>query len=217
MKGLEYNTDRPIMRISEYGRGVQKMINHIKTIEDKEERNRAAKSVIVTMASLTPGYRDYDDFRQKLWDHLFVMADFDLDIDSPYPKPTRESVAVRPRKPNYPSKVIKYRHYGKVMENMIGEIAKWEDTEVKEMVVESIANQLKKSYMAWNRDSVHDDVILDHLSTISGGKLKLSENARISQNLPMKSDNFDRNRNFGKHNNSNKNFKKKNKNFKKRY
>jgi len=219
MKGLQYNSSRPTMRISEYGRGVQKMINFVKTIENREERNKGARTIINTMAALSPHYRDYDDYKQKLWDHLFLMSNFELDVDSPYPIPTAETVKIRPKKPLYPSQKIKYKHYGKIMENMVQTISKWDDNEVKDMVVESIANQLKKSYMAWNRDSVEDDVILDHLSNISNGKLKLGENSRISQNLPMKGDEFDKNgsRNNGFNRNKNSKYKKKNNKFKKRF
>jgi hypothetical protein len=145
------------------------------------------------------------------------MSGFELDVDSPYPIPTAESVKIRPKKPHYPSQKIKYRHYGKIMENMVAKISSFDNGEIKDMLVESIANQLKKSYIAWNRDSVQDDVILDHLSNISNGQLKLAENSRISQNLPTKSDDLDKPRN-GFNKNKNKNFKKnKGKNFKKRF
>ena len=212
MEGLVYNTARPTMRISEYGRGIQKMINHLLTIEDRNERNRAARSVITSMAALTPSFRDYDDFKQKLWDHLFLMSNFKLDVDSPYPIPTAETIGIRPKKPLYPSQKIKYKHYGKIMENMVGKVSEWEQGDVRDMVVESIANQLKKSYIAWNRDSVQDDVIIDHLTAISNGKLKLSEHSRISQNLPMKADEFDKNGGRGGFNKN-----KKNNKYKKRF
>ncbi|WP_248723247.1 DUF4290 domain-containing protein [Seonamhaeicola sp. ML3] len=170
---LEYNTEREHLIIPEYGRHMQKMINHAKTIEDKEERNKIAKSIISVMGNMQPHLRDVPDFQHKLWDQLFIMANFELDVDSPFPKPTKEVLEERPEPLRYPQNHPKYRFYGNNIKTMIDVANTWEDGELKEALLYTIANHMKKCFLNWNKDSVEDAVIYDHLFELSGGKIDL--------------------------------------------
>lgn len=176
---MEYNTTRVMLPITEYGRHVKKMIDYAITIEDREKRNNMAKTIVNVMGQLVPHMRDHNDFKHKLWDHLFILSDFKLDIDSPFPKPDPVLLKEKPKKINYPANNIRFKHYGKNIETIITKISDLEEGPVKEAAIIAIANHLKKSYLNWNRDSVNDEVIIEHLETLSEGKLKLSENARL--------------------------------------
>lgn len=177
---MEYNTQRELMPIPEYGRNIQKMIEFTVAIEDREKRNKAANVIIGIMGQMNPHLRDYDDFKHKLWDHLFIISDFKLDVDSPYPKPAPDTLTAKPEKIPYPVSKIKFKHYGKNIEAIIEEIIKLEDGEKKDAMIERIANFMKMSYLSWNRDSVSDELILEHLKELSDGKLQLSESARLN-------------------------------------
>ncbi len=177
---MEYNTSLPHLIIPEYGRNVQKMIDFACTVEDKEERNRVARAIIDIMGQLNPHLRDVNDFRHKLWDHLFIISDFKLDVDSPYPRPSKETFQTKPDRVNYPHDDIRFKHYGKIVEKLIAEAIAMEEGEMKDALVESIANLMKRSYMMWNRDTVSDEVIGEHLVTLSKNKLKLKEHMRLS-------------------------------------
>lgn len=166
--------------ISEYGRNIQRMIEHAMTIENREERNKAAKAIIGVMGQLNPHLRDINDFTHKLWDHLFIISDFQLDVDSPYPIPTRQTFEEKPKNLSYPSSNIRFRHYGRIMDAMIKKAIDWPEGQEKDALIEMILNQLKKSYIAWNRDSVNDDVIFDHLEKMSDGKLKIDRNMKLT-------------------------------------
>jgi hypothetical protein len=170
---LEYNTEREHLIIPEYGRHLQKMINYAKTRETKEERNKLAKAIISVMGNLQPHLRDVPDFQHKLWDQLFIMSDFELDADSPYPKPSREELSSRPDPLKYPQNHPKYRFYGNNIKTMIDVATTWEEGKMKEALIYTIANHMKKSYLNWNKDSVEDNVIFDHLYELSNGKINL--------------------------------------------
>lgn len=177
---MEYNTQRPLLQNSEYGRNIHKMIEYTLTIEDRERRNKAARTVVAIMGSLNnPQRLDTAEFKQKIWDHLFMISNYQLDVDSPFPKPNPDVKESEIFKCSYPNKYIKYRQYGKNIENMIQKAIEFEDGEEKDTLVKYIANHLKKLYISWNRDSVTDEVILEHLSILSDGKLKLNENVRL--------------------------------------
>ena len=182
---MEYNTSLPKMVIPEYGRNIQKMIDHAISVDDREERNKIAKSIINVMGQLNPHLRDVTDFKHKLWDHLFIISDFKLEVDSPYPKPTRETFISKPDLLKYPSNDIRYKHYGKTIERIIEKAKELEDGEMKNALVETIANHLKKSYLNWNRDSVNDEVILQHLKELSKGELKLSDSSKLSNTIDI--------------------------------
>ncbi len=170
---LEYNSERQRLIIPEYGRHLQKLIDQATAIEDDETRNKAAKYIIQVMGSLNPHLRDVPDFQHKLWDQLFIMSDFKLNVESPYPIPSREVLELKPDVLQYPQNFPKYRFYGNNIKYMIDVANKWEDGEMKNALVLVIANHMKKSFLSWNKDTVKDDVIFEHLFELSGGKINL--------------------------------------------
>ncbi len=163
------------MPLPEYGRNLQNMVDHILTIEDREERNRAAKTVIDIMGNMYPYLRDINDFKHKLWDHLAIMADFQLDIDYPYDPPKRETFNEPPKRIPYETGRIKLRHYGKIIEQLIDKAAMYETGEEKELLIKLLANHMKKSYLVWNKDSVDDEKIYEDLEILSRGHIKRSD------------------------------------------
>ncbi|TAH39930.1 MAG: DUF4290 domain-containing protein [Bacteroidetes bacterium] len=177
---LEYNTQRDHLLISEYGRNVQKMIKHTINIEDREVRNKAAQTIVNVMAYLNPSVRELVDYKHKLWDHLFILSDFKLDVDSPFPMPEKEKVNAKPKRVEYPASKIRYKYYGKVMEDMIRKIAEMEEGQRKEQITQNLANFMKMSYLTWNKDTVDDSTIVGHLEELSKGSLKLHESARLN-------------------------------------
>ena len=170
---LEYNTEREHLIIPEYGRHIQKMINHAIAQDSKEERNKLAKAIISVMGNMQPHLRDVPDFQHKLWDQLFIMSDFKLDADSPFEKPSKENLSLVPEPLAYPQNYPKYRFYGNNIKTMIDAAAKWEEGEMKNALVFTIANHMKKSFLCWNKDTVEDIVIYDHLFELSGGKFDI--------------------------------------------
>lgn len=181
---LEYNSSRNKLVISEYGRHIQKLVEHAMTLKDKEERQKMANGIIDIMGELNPQLRDVADFKHKLWDHLFVISNFELDVDSPYEKPIIEKLFEKPEPLAYPNSKIKYNHYGKVIELMIDEAIKMEAQELKSKLVIAIANQMKKSYVNWNLDTVEDEIILNQLTKLSKGKLSVPEGTELSKFTP---------------------------------
>ncbi len=176
---MEYNTSRSKMNISEYGRNIQNMIEYIMTIEDREKRNQLARATINVMGQLNPHLRDVNDFKHKLWDHLFIMSDFKLDVDSPYPIPSREILERKPERLDYSSNNITFKHYGRHIERIIEKACELEDGQAKDILIKLIANHLKKSYLTWNRDAVTDEEIAEHLKILSGGKLTLQNDVKL--------------------------------------
>ncbi len=175
----DYNTQRKRMSLPEYGRNVQKMVDHVKTIEDRAERNRAAKTVIQIMGNLNPHLRDEGDFKHKLWDHLALIADFELDIDAPYPPPEKTKLNEKPNQIPYRQDDIRFLHYGRLIELMIDTASEMEDGEEKVYLTTLIVNQMKKAYVTWNRSQVTDEVIISDMHMLSGGKLKMTEGVKI--------------------------------------
>ena len=173
IEAIEYNTERPKLIIPEYGRHIQKMVDQAVAIEDKEERNKVAKSIIAVMGNLNPHLRDVPDFQPMLWDQLFIISDFKLDVDSPFPIPTREELAERPEPLGYPQNFPKYRFYGNNIKRMIDVVVSWEEGDKKEGLILTIANHMKKCFLNWNKDTVEDDVIFNHLFELSDGKINL--------------------------------------------
>lgn len=170
---LEYNAERSHLIIPEYGRHLQKLIEQATAIEDRVERNIAANYIIQVMGSLNPHLRDVLDFQHKLWDQLFIMSDFKLDVDSPYPIPTREVINLKPDRLDYPQKNPKYRFYGNNIKYMIDVANSWDDGDMKSALIKVIANHMKKSFLSWNKDTVTDAVIFEHLFELSKGKINL--------------------------------------------
>jgi hypothetical protein len=177
----DYNTSRNRLILPEYGRNIQKMVNHIKTIEDREERNKAARTVIGVMGNLNPHLRDVSDFKHKLWDHLAIISNFELDIDSPYDTPAKESLQSKPGRVDYNQHKIKYKHYGRSITLMIEKAVELEDGEEKEDLIRMIAYHMKKSYLTWNREAVSDEEILLDLKTLSKGRLEVSAEMKLPE------------------------------------
>ena len=170
---ISYNSSRPDLKLPEYGRSIHNMVNHCVAVADREERNKCARSIITIMGNLFPYLRDVDDFKHKLWDHLYLMSDFKLDVDAPYPKPTIETFQEKPRTVPYPSGKIKFGHYGKTIEAIIEQVVAEEDDEKRQELAVSVANLMKKTYVVWNQNSVKDEVIASDLMKLSDGKLKI--------------------------------------------
>jgi hypothetical protein len=221
---LEYNAERSHLIIPEYGRHLQKLIDLAVAIPEHEERNKAAKYIIQVMGTLNPHLRDVPDFQHKLWDQIFIMSDFRLEVDSPYPIPTREEINLKPERLAYPQKNPKYRFYGNNISNMIDVANKWDEGDMKSALVKVIANHMKKSYLSWNKDTVTDAVIFEHLLELSNGRINLTQsdeelsnstdliktNKKISNKSQMQSKN--KSQGFKKSNNGKKPFIKNNNN-----
>ena len=170
---MQYNTARNHLILPEYGRNVQKMVEHASNIKDKSERDKCVKSIIDFMGQMNPQLRDIKEFTHKLWDHLFIMSQFQLDTTSPYPMPEIEKLKERPEKMPYPKNKIKFPFYGAALENMINYAVKQEDSREKEIMTGMIANHMKKSYLLFNKHSVSNDTIILHLKQLSNNTLKL--------------------------------------------
>jgi hypothetical protein len=196
---MEYNTERPKMIIPEYGRNVQSMIDYCRTLKNREERNVCARAIIQVMGQLNPHLRDVADFTHKLWDHLFIISGFDLDVDSPYPKPSPETFKEKPARLTYPQSKIRYKHYGKTIEFIIKKAKALKDGPEKDELTRLIANHLKKSYINWNKDAITDDVIFKNLVDLSDGGLKMDESAVLSSHQDLVRSNNNSNNNKPRH------------------
>ena len=180
METLLYNTQRTPLIIPEYGRHVQIMINQIMETKEREERNKMASAVIGIMGNMNPHLRDVPDFQHKLWDQLFIMSNFGLDVDCPFEKPLKELLEQKPERLSYPQKTPKYRFYGNNIKSMITVAMGWEDGDLKNALILNIANHMKKCFLNWNKDTVQDEVILNHLLELSDQKLRVKE-----EDLPL--------------------------------
>jgi hypothetical protein len=178
---MEYNTQRGKLFIREYGRNTQKLIKYLTTIEDKQKRTKFARTIIQIMAQMNPGARETGDFRHKLWDHLYIMSDFQLDVECPYPLPTKDLLVARPERIKYSDRNIEFKMYGSNIKRIIDAAKKYEDGPEKDALVHAIANHLKKSYLNWNRESVADDLIFQHLEKLSDGKLRLNDELTLNK------------------------------------
>lgn len=211
---MEYNTARTNLIIPEYGRHIQKMVDHCMSIEDEKERNEFAQIIIEVMGELNPHLRDIPDFQHKLWDQLFIMSKFKLDVKSPYPIPTQEEVYSKPNKVAYPKDEYKYKYYGKNIRRMIKVALEWEGDK-QEGLVMVIANHMKKCYLIWNKDTVDDKTIFNHLFELSDGKIDLRNTEEIllsPDRLQVNTVNSSRKNNTNKpknQNNRNNNYKQK--------
>lgn len=177
---FDYNTQRPRLIIPEYGRHVQRMVEHCMGVEDRAERTRLAHAIIQVIGRLNPQLRSSDNADRTLWDHLYIMSEFKLDVDGPFPKPTPEELDTKPEKVNYPKQQIAYGHYGKLVERLIATTVAKEEGPEKEALTVLIANLMKKQFLAWNRDSVGDGVIIKDLAELSKGKLKLKPDQQLT-------------------------------------
>ena len=171
MEIMEYNTGRNQLVMREYGRHIQKMIEYLLSIEDKETRQRNAYAVIELMGFLNPHLKNVEDFRHKLWDHLFLISDFKLDVESPYPIPTRETLRAKPKPLPYPKRHPRYAHLGKNLQVVIDKALKEENAEKKQGFANAIAYYMKLAYSNWHKETVHDDAIQSELNSITDGQL----------------------------------------------
>ena len=176
---MEYNTARGHLIIPEYGRNVQKMVDYAITIEDREKRTKTANIIITSMGQMNPSIKETRDFTRVLWDHLHIISDFKLDVDGPFPTPSKEELTIKPGHIDYSDKNIVLRHYGKHILSIIEKANEYEEGEEKQALILAIANQMKKSYLKWNRESVNDQTIAKHLNELSKGKLILPEDAQL--------------------------------------
>lgn len=181
---LLYNTERVRLYIPEYGRNVQKMVAYLKTIEDREKRNEQARAIIKVMEILNPAVHLEEDFEHKLWDHLFIISGFDLDIDAPYPMPAPESLNQKPEPVPMNNKPIKATHYGRNIENIIDLIAEKEDGDVKTSMIRQLAVYMRQQYLIWNKDTVADETIFQDIEKLSDYRIKVPEGLQINRNDP---------------------------------
>ena len=212
---LLYNTEGVKLYIPEYGRNVQKMVDYLKTIEDREKRNEQARAIIKVMEILNPSVHLQEDFEQKLWDHLFIISGFDLDVDAPYPMPAPESLHERPEMIPIKNKPIKATHYGRNIESIIDLIAEKEDGETKTSMIRSLAIYMRQQYLIWNKDTVSDETIFQDIEKLSDYRIKVPEGLQLGRvdsgfNSARPGSNQGKSgRNQGKQWNNQKNFKKK--------
>ena len=184
MENMEYNTTRNYLIMREYGRHIQKMIEYLLTIEDKEVRQRNAYAVIELMGFLNPHLKNVEDFRHKLWDHLFLISDFKLDVESPYPIPTRETLKAKPKPLPYPKRYPKFAHLGKNLELVINKALKEENAEKKQGFANAVAYYMKLAYSNWHKEAVHDDAIQSELSSLTGGQLEFTTTPFVRTHRP---------------------------------
>ena len=232
---MEYNTTRNHLTMKEYGRHIQKMVEQLLQMENREERQKNAYAVIELMGFLNPHLKNVEDFRHKLWDHLFLISDFKLDVDSPYPIPTREALKAKPERLPYPKKYPKFNHLGKNIEVVIDKALREENPEKKQGFANAIAYYMKLTYSNWHKELMHDDAIQAELSNITKGELEFNNRPFVKHRTDNRSDRDDYgtggrnqyrknfggrdNRNQGGGNNRNRNQGGggKNRNFKKRF
>lgn len=175
---MDYNTSRKDLVLPEYGRHIQKLVNHLKTIEDRDERSRTAHALIPIMAQVNTNLKENGDFKHKLWDHLFIMSDFDLDIDAPYEMPEKEALFRKPDPLPYTQEKFKKKHYGKIIKKMMDQIDNFEGDE-QQALIELLANQLKKSYTKWNKETVNDDLILNDFIELAEKEIKFRDDLKL--------------------------------------
>ena len=198
---MEYNTQRKKMELPEYGRSVQNMVDHALTIEDREERQRCANTIINIMGGMFPHLRDVPDFKHKLWDHLAIMADFKLDIDYPFEIVKKEDLVVKPEQLAYPNAGFRYRHYGRFLEAMVKKAVEIENEEEKLQLINLLAIQMKKDLNNWNKEGIEDQKIVDDLREYSNGTLDLKVEdlrlgeSRYNNNSQQRKQNFQRKQN----------------------
>ncbi|MFV0605378.1 MAG: DUF4290 domain-containing protein [Niabella sp.] len=184
---MEYNTTRTQMAMREYGRHVQKMVDHILTIEDPEKRQQNAESLIELMGFLNPHLKNVEDFKHKLWDHLFLISDFKLEVKSPYPIPTAETLRAKPEPMPYPNRISKLAHLGKNLEDLIQKGLDEQDAEKRQGFANAIAYYMKLAYNNWHKEVVHDDAIQSELSDITDGQLAFTNTPHV-KSYNMKQD-----------------------------
>ena len=207
---MEYNTDRTQLLMPEYGRNIQQLVEHCKTLQTKDERNEMALAIVEFMGQRNPHLRDEENYKHKLWDHLFILANHDLDVDSPYPIVSAEDLVTKPRKMDYPSLDNDYKFYGKSILQLIEKAIALEEGDEKDALIQVIANNMKKSYNVYNKEHVQDDVIFRHLKELSENRLDLTGLDTLDKSKIYYATNRNNNRNQNNRNQNNNNNKRKN-------
>lgn len=179
-EGLKYNTEREKLIISEYGRNIQVMINHLMEIEDREKRTEAAHFIVNVMAQMNPQVKESNDYIHKLWDHLHIISDYKLDVDGPFEPPQQGVITVKPEHVGYQKHNIKHGHYGHYVSELLKKIEETEDEQKRELLLVAMANQMKRDYLNWNRETVNDLLILDDLHKLSDGKFSLPADTKLA-------------------------------------
>lgn len=192
---MQYNTKREELYMPEYGRHIQRLVDYVQTVEDKQKQQEIVSAILKLMASINPNAKNVADYEHKLWDHLHIMANFNLDVESPYPKPTKEEIYKKPEKFPYPNAKIKYRHYGQNVVKMIKKATEMEDEEKQEAFTEVIASFMKRTYENYHNESVNDEIIKEDLVNISDGELSLDDDQRIVVKRRRRGRNSGHNRN----------------------
>ena len=168
---MDYNTQREKLIMPEYGRHIQKMIEHVKRIPDREKRNGQIRAVVSVMSTLNPQLKEQPDYKHKLWDHVQIIAGFDIDIDSPYPVPTKDDLVSPPQRLPMSRGPLKAAHYGRNIQNMIGVIAAMPDDPARDQMIKSMAMYMRQQYLIWNKDTVSEETIFNDIEKLSGGRL----------------------------------------------
>ena len=207
---MEYNTQRNQLLMPEYGRNKQQLVEHCKSLPTKEERNEMAIAIVEFMGQRNPHLRDEENYNHKLWDHLYILANYELDVDAPYPFPTREELAQKPKKMEYPKLQGDYKFYGKSILQLIEKAIELDEGDEKEALIEVIANNMKKSYNVYNKEHVQDEVIFRHLKELSENRLDLTGIDSLEKSRIYHSNNNNKNKN--QKNNPKKRFNNHNKN-----
>ncbi len=176
---MDYNSNRKKLLLPEYGRHIQKMVDYCVTIEDIEERTKCAHSIIGNMGNMFPHLRDVNDFKHKLWDHLAIMSDFKLNIETPFDLPEKQTLNQRPQKLAYNNQNMRYRHYGRTIERLIEKAVEMEEGEHKKHLIMLIANNMKKSLLLWNNDFPGDERVFSDIKELSGNRLEISDDIKI--------------------------------------
>ncbi|MEI6865373.1 DUF4290 domain-containing protein [Flavicella sp.] len=205
---LEYNSDRPLMIIPEYGRHIQKLVDHCVALESEEERSKMANAIVDVMGNLQPHLRDVPDFKHKLWDQLFIMSKFELEVEPPFRKPDKTELEAKPEPLPYPKMASKYRFYGHNIQTMIKVALSWDEGELRTALIFNIANHMKKCYLNWNKDTVDDAVIFKHLKDLSNGEIDLINSEEVlssTSNLLKKTANARSSNSNHRNNHKNKN------------
>ena len=190
VENMEYNTTRSYLTMREYGRHIQKMVDYVLTIEDKEKRQRNAMSLIELMGFLNPHLKNVEYFRHKLWDHLFLISDFKLEVDSPYPIPTRETLKAKPEPLPYPKRYPKFNHLGKNIEIVINKALKEENPEKRQGFANAIAYYMKLTYSNWHKELVHDDNIQTELQSMTDGQLEFNNRPFVKHRVDNRTDDY---------------------------
>jgi hypothetical protein len=178
---MQYNTSRELMKIKEYGRSVHDMVTYVMTIEDKEKRQRNAEVIIEVMTILNPQMKAVEDYKHKLWDHLFLISNYQLDVESPYPIPTEEVKQRKPEPIPYPKHKIRWNHFGKKFQDLFDKAIVETDEEKKQGYIQVLATVMKAAYTNWHDENVHDDMIRDELNAMSKGVLVYDPTAKFNE------------------------------------